>query len=452
MLPLVGFTLILDLLTVVDGFFDNCPVDKGHPVFDILQTFYHDLQFVRASTSRRQSRDYSGFARDMISGVSPDSHLWSVRELYRSFADVVDLLRQDRIKDAEAALNSETIYASVRRGRDSTYLKYLQTEVDRLLGNNEEASSSILYAYLERGAYEGVSINDLERLDGLVSLQRVSQFNRDIDKSYGLDESPDYRSLSLLHLMVGRKIAPLSEIRRAVWNRLYETTPSVRPLAAAGSSTAESPEGIRRVEPQLDDLSGQSVAHSSAESILCEFAQKLQILGVRSSEETSANYSDVMNQLRRMDPFFAEELSGQVVANIETDLERARSDARDIWANIWSRSAQNDEGYKEIFACYFSVELSRQSEGICNLYALNDLLEDFASLKYSRKTYEGVSLSRMFELESKVVLLWLKCFHERLKLAYGLTSDENNQQLAAKRSEFGTCDRVIPQSILLQRF
>lgn len=457
MLPLVLITSLAGLIAA-DGFLDDCPVDAElrfgrDRVVDILHAFYKDLVFVRASTAARQvAREYSDLARQMFSGYELDADP-SLDELYRYFARVVYLLRSNRVKEAEGVLKSQIFYDDVHRGRDSTYLKYLQAETNRLLGNNEEAASCVLSAYLRRADYDGIAVNDLARLDGLVALQRVSQFNLDLDRSYGLIRSPDYKLLSLLHLLVGAEIGPLSEVRWTILDRLYNTDPSVGQLLMAGISAASEPStDMHRSDRLLDELNVQSVSNSSVEGILCELARKLQVLGVSRRDETPADHSEVIDQLRQMDPSFADELASMVVANVEPDFDQAQRNAREIWTHMWCRSPQNDREFQEIFACYFSVELNRQLGNVCNLWTLSDLHEDLASLKYSRRTFEGVSLGKLVELEGKVVLLWLKCFHERVKLAYGLSGGEDDRQREQRRAEFGgDCERVLPRSVLMER-
>lgn len=439
--------LALHLASASAGFVDDCPgivdpgwlLDNGRLV-NVLETFYTDLVFVRASTESRQARDYAKTSEEVRSRASEESDPVIVDNNYQTFHWIFYLLQRNQTSQARFEMNALKAYEHVNDGREMTYLKYIEAEICRFLGDNERASTAVMYAFLERQQSEGVSLDVLERADGLVALQRVSQFNRDIDWFHGLATSPNQPHLSLVHMMLRNETMPLHELRFRLIHRLYETAPAV------GRSYRFS-----RLRPNQDNLSEQSVSHASARGMLCEFVHKLYVLGVANSDpDAPADYSDVIDLLAQTDAALAVELNATVVTLIGTHFERAKDAARQL-ATDWSHSSARDANeVQEVFVLYFNVELQRQSADRCNLWELRSLLEDFARLKSIRGMHAGVSLRRMVQLEGNIVLLWLECFHERLKLAFELTGDESEQQLADKLTRHGTCRRIVPDSALMR--
>lgn len=425
-------------------FLDKCPIDLERRVdsvllVDVLGTFYKDVVFVRAITESRQACNYKKLSEQVRYEHREQSDPIISENVYQTLNWIIDLLERKRVNEARFELNALKSFECVRDGREMTYLKYIEAELYRLAGDIGQACSSVLYAFMEREQSEGVSLDLLERLDGLIALQKVSQFNQDVDMFYGLMSSPNYKRLSLVHMILKDETMPLHKLRFRILYRLYETKPTL-------GSSYETP----RTDPDQDDFSGQSMSGASAEDILCEFAQKLYILGVSSEEDTPANYSDVMNQLRQLDVDFANELNERVVTKIEAELESVKDVASEMATDFEHSSPRLGNEIQEIFALYFSLELHRRSEECCNLWQLDNLLEGFNRLRSSRYTYAGVSLGKIIELEAKIVLLWLACFHERVKLVFELEGNENEQQLAEKLDRFGTCNKTIPDSSLVQ--
>lgn len=459
MLLYLMITVALQLTTIQGGLLDDCGIDSEQRVdndlvIDVLEDFYKDLIFVQASTETRQDRNYSGLTQEIHNNYGLESLPWISDNVYQFFYWIIHLLRQNRIEDAKSELSTLRSYDYVDGGKEMSYLCYLEAEANRLLGENPAASSSVLSAYLERREAPGVTLNELERLDGLISLQKVSEFSLNVDRYYGVGRSPDYHLLSILNSTLGSEMAPLNEIRFTALDRLYDTSPRIE--TAADASTSEGREAavfadMQRVNPELDDFSGRSVSHASTKEILCEFAHKLHILGVSSRKDTSADHRAVIEQLRRIDPNFAERLNARVVAFLPTNLELAKENLRGIWTNDLRLARYNR--IQQLFTRYFTAELHRLKMGDgCSLDDLNDLHDNFVTTKHVRKMYLGVSIARLIDLEARVALLWLKCFHERVKLAYDLAGNENEQQLEAKRVQLGTGrNRIIPDSIIFRR-
>lgn len=459
MLLFLTITLALQLAFVDAGLLDDCPLDRDQrigddQVIDVLEIFFKDLIFVQASTETRQPRNYTNLTQEIHNSYGPESMPWISENVYQFFYWVTYLLRLNRIEDAKSELSTLRSYDYVNGGKEMSYLYYLEAEATRLLGENAEASSSILSAYIERRVSPGVTLNELERLDGLIALQKVSLFNQDVDRYHGVGRSPDYHLLSILHSTLGGEMAPLNEIRFTALDRLYDTAPRVETPAessTSGNLEAAVTEEMHRVEPEMDNISGQSVSHLSTKGILCEFAHKLSILGASSRDDIPVDYGAVIEQLRRIDPDFAEQLNARVVAFLPTDLERARQNLRGLWMREL-RLSRYDK-IQQLFTRYFTVELHRLRMGDnCNLYDLLDMHDNLIGMIHIRKMYKGVSFGRLNELEGEFVLIWMKCFHERVKLAYSLVGTEDEVQLDVKRTQLGRVrDRIIPDSEIFRR-
>lgn len=433
---------------LANSFLDDCPIDTemrvgSERIVDILETFYDDLEYFQAATDLRQTRFYSRFFREV------DAH-WSAysRETYTFFLEVMKLLLEDRFKQAES-LMAKVRFLDLFTGRQKTYYQFFKAEIKRLLGNGKEAAVAILMTYMERHHSEGVSVNDLERLDGLIALQKMSQFNLNVDRMHGLRHSPDYQVLSWIHMMTKGEMVPLKDLRLGIYHRLFRMNPKLRLSENTNTSQViETSYEMTRTFDRLDDFSGSSVPKTSAEQIMCEFARKLEALGVSSpAEAEQSDYDDVLDQLRQLDPEFANRLNARVVTNILTgDIERAKINANEMWGDRLN-SPFYDE-VQETFMSYFSAELNRRSEERCNAWTLHTLQEDLDTITQIRMVREGLSLDKIVDLEGRIMVLWLHCFHKRVKLAYQLDGTEDEQQLLAKRAEFGTCEHRLPSDAI----
>lgn len=458
MLPFLLIALTYQII-VTDCFLDDCSIDQWQlvdsvPIADTLEAFYKGLKFVEACTEFNQSRQYEAIYDNICTlATDPDSKTIDMNYVpaYVLFSEVVDYLEGDQFREATTRLNHDDD-GSFASDWIVSYFYFLKAEIKRLTGEIDEATQALLAAFLERKNSRGVSMNHLERLDGLLMLQKVSQFNQAIDKFYGVKESPGHQLLELVDLLFKDETAPLDELSTLISDRLFRTKPTI------SSSGIPISYGVRRASADLDDFSGHSVSIALVKSILCEFAHKLAALGVSSADEQRSmpDYSSVMDQLRRLDTDFATELERRVVRHIDTDLDTAAHSARHMWLDMinnpyfdhdHARLIFIDNDYvRSIFVGYFNMELYHRRSG-CNLQKLHSLHKDLVALKGLRQEHEGVSLGKMAELEARLVLHWLRCFQERLKLAYELDGDENEQQLQAKRSELGaSIERILPDS------
>lgn len=449
MVMILAITVALQF-TVAAGFLDDCPVDRdlrvdGDLVVDVLESFHKDLVFVQASTDVRKLRDYGDLLSEMHNDYDSASMPWSSTDVHHFFDMLIELLHENQIDQAKVVLNDLRFLRQFENGVEMTYYQYLQAEVNRILGKNKAAASAILLAYSERRASKGISVNQLERLDGLIALQKVSSFNQKVDKLHGLVTSPDYKTLDLVHLITKNELVPLKEFRSAVLSKLstLQERPALVGSSRASTSSASPESNVQRVDPDQDDLTGKTVSNQQVEGILCEFAQKLSVLEISTREEEQPiDYSNVIDQLRQLDADFAEKLDANIVDTIGTAHERAKKKAYEIWNDILD--APDTEETKEQFLSYFNTELTRRSKDRCDLWALQSMQEDVDTIKRIRKENRGMSLNNIAELEARVALVWLQCSHHRVKMAYELDGSEDEQQLVDKRSRLGSCARTIP--------
>lgn len=458
-LELIDKMLIILLITaalqptLATDFLKDCPVERdlrveGDLVLDVLQTFYRDLEIVGARAGAREARNYQPLSTEMHYDYPEGTSPWSSLDIHQFFDTVIDLLQQNRIDRTKRMLDGIRFLRQFESGIEMTYMQYFQAEVNRILGKNRAAASAILTAYSERRSSVGISVNQLVHLDGLIALQKLSSFNRRVDRLHGLSISPDYKLLSLLHLMTKGEVMPLKELRTTVFNQLSElqrADPMVGSKASTSSASPKSSE-LKRVDPDQDDFTGETVSNEQVEGIMCEFAQKLSLLEVSSREGAPADYSSVLGQLRQLDADFADKLDADIVNNLDANHELAKQKADEIWSGIVE--GPDLEGNKELFMSYFNTELIRRSTDQCDLWALQSMQMDVGTVKNIRKELRGISLDKMAEMDARVVLMWLKCFHKRVVGAYELDGSEDEQQLKEKKSRLGTCSRTLTSEAL----
>lgn len=436
--------------TFANGFLDECPIDRTQRigndlVIDVLGTFYKDLVFVQACTKSQLPRNYSSLMKEIkyladIDKVEPD----------KIFTELVRLLEENRVSEAGSLLVNSDAYA-YSTDWTTSFCDYFQLEILRLSDNFAEAIQTFSFALSSRRDTVGVSMNQLERLDGLLALKKVSEFNKDVDRYYGLRDSANYQTLPLVYSLFKDELESVDKMRSQVYNRLFWRDPSI--ALSSGVSPVALAYGMKRLNPDLDDFSGNSVSQGAAEGMLCELAQKIALLGVSTrtqpKQSTSADYSKVIDQLRRLDAEFAKQLQESVVDHIDKDLELAKDKAHDMWVDMVyaSNSTATYDDIQRIFVGYFDVELYRRSEDRCNLWSLNVLQADLNLIKILRQKQRGVSLAVLAELEGKFLLDWLDCFHKRVALAFRLDGSEDELQLKSRRSKIGAaCEKTIPDS------
>lgn len=449
-----AITFFLSLTSVNGDFLDDCPIDRGQRigddlVIDVLKAFYEDLVFLGAANDSPQARNYTRLI-EAIRNIFPAQMSSFLR---REIVHRLGLLESGRY--AQAIGGHRSIYWDLRNMFEvRSYLHYFIAEALRMLGNTLEAMRQVLDAVNARHRSRGIPVNDLEKTEGLVTLQRVSDFNRRVDWSYGLSSSPNYQVLSLVQLLSRDELIPIRVFRIAVKHRLSGTSPTIGPSGSSNETLTT--EDTQRIDPNLDDFSADSVLEAQARGILCEFARKLNILGSSSSSHMAMDHSRVMNQLRMLVPDFASGFYELIVRNIEENEDQlALQSAQRFWSilqqpgsttvNLTSADRHEAALMIEIFAMYFEVLIHLRSRERC-AQLVNRIETLFTMITDARLRLRGLSLDKIVQLEGRIVFIWLKCFHKRVQLAYDLDGTDDKQQHAAKLAEFGGSDRIIPQS------
>lgn len=463
---MINLFLIIALICrvcMIEGFLDDCPIDRGQQIgndsiIHVLETFYKDLIFVRACTRSQQPRKYVRLFKDMNKSYHSDEHMRFGGEDFRSerynayslTTNALKLLNENQVRGAMRLIDRDFGKPHFAfRNWVGTYLNFIKAEVRRLSGDYEMATDALLESLADRQEYTGVSVNHLERLDGLLALQKVSQYNRNFDTYLHISENASYQARLLIHSISKDELQPLSELRAEMVSRL-PWVPWLPLRSDSDSSGADSDDEYVETGPVSNpEFSGQSVSMLSVERIFCEFGQRLNMIGGREirNNVVASDYSDVIDQLKQLDANLAQLLDEQIVKYIDTDIRRARKGAWSKTNKDLFSSFRGDENYKSMFLSYFHIELNYlQSEDACsNIFKLWGLPHIFSSLIEERVSFNGLSMGKLLELEARIVLHHLRCFHERVRLAYELDGSEDDQQLQSKWSELGaSTGRILP--------
>lgn len=413
-------TCILELSVPASGYLEDCPIDRKQRigndwVVGVLGQFHQDLRFVGAVTELKQLRDY----RRVVQGARKQLRDVAVLLASKNYQEAIE--RCDRLdREWNGAQENES---------DKTYLHYFRAEAYRLMGDVHQASEHITEATRRRETAVGVSFNDLERLDGLITLQRVLKFNYDIDKMFGLLKGPNTNLL-----------------KSSYWLSQVSTDPMSRQDQSAGYT---------RIRSDLDDLSGRSASEGVTKSILCEFAQKLAIVesSFNSGKKIRTDYASVLEEIGEVDPKFASLLE-QNVDNPQYAWIVAEKIIDSDWTTTLrmklkepSTSGSHFEYRKEqlntwqTYAKYLEAGAFIGHDDWQSLSRTDKLLSE---IKNIRREHNGVSLGKLATMEGHVVFKSMKSFHEKIRHIYRLSGREDAKELEAKRTYFGTGDRVIP--------
>lgn len=197
-----------------------------------------------------------------------------------------------------------------------------------------------------------------------------------------------------------------------------------------------------RMGPQLDDeyervepsmtvfVKPSHLDQETVDSILCEYAQKLQILLASTDQTTGgssieqspvaglirpssgrarmSDHKDILNQVRSLDPVFAEEVEQEIIKYIDVGL----LDVALRQAETMCGKLKNAFDYKESFAIWLKTELARRSDERCDPASLNKMLRDIDHITIIRRWKMGVSIGKQQELRAKVVFRMMSCFHQ----------------------------------------
>lgn len=433
-------------LQISYSLFEDCPIDRQQRVgtdlvIEVAENFYRDLNFLQAVTEVQQLRDYSN-VRNEIKILGRVHHLKHLEnELLRRNHEVIELLQRnnptDAIKKCDAVANELRKINPVDLKREEitsaqSYLHYFKAEAYRLLLDHAKAMDQIAEATRYRQSSIGISLNELEKLNGLIVVERISNYNHEVDQMFGLSRGPNITLLATSYSRYSKSLEPLNAHRATSY---------------------------RRNNPSQDDLSGQSVARRSLLDILCEFMQKLAATGASSNrrQSSSADYNHVLSELQQLNASFAKELKDKVAKNIvlgqmddavqQTDRLSGKIWDFDCWTLLESSNSSGKSLYEnkqlrelEAYTKYFQAEAYRRSDDFDSLTRSEFVLD---RVKQIRKAQIGVSMGKLVELEGKIVFKTLMCLGKRIKSIYRLDGNESARDLENKRARYGTCERTL---------
>lgn len=427
MLPLILLCVIVQLLIPASGYLEDCPVDRGQRIGNDLVTavlghYHRDMIFVGAVGMLKQHRDY----RRIIS----ETTLFGLSEETRSqLRSAAQLLAGDHCQEAiDMCDRWDREWNIVQENKPAlSFLHYFRAEAYRLIDDVQQASEYITEATLCRGETKGISYNELERVNGLIVLQRVLRFNRDIDKMFGLIKGPNTNLL-----------------KSSYWLSQVSTDPTSR----------QEQSGYTRVRPSLDDITGHSVSEQAIKSILCEFAQKLAIVesSFSSGRRVGTDYRSISGEMVKVDPQFAAELDRAV-----QDPQHSWMAAEKIINSNWDAlmrtrlkdpSATNFESRKEqlntwqTYSKYLKANVLISNDDWDSLSQADLLLSEIKAIRHDHK---GVSLGRLATLEGHIVFKTIKSFHRKIQYIYHLNGRETQEELEGKKNILGAQERVIPR-------
>lgn len=280
------------------------------------------------------------------------------------------------------------------------------------------------------------NFTDDNRADALDVLKLVHKYVLEVDKTYNVRKSPDYDMLSELHNRIQWWMAPLNVIRKEISNRL---------------ETEYTPVEGERVSPALQIYRGQDpVDKDAVESILCEFVRKMEILvpdgprwrpptaeqvsepgeikktsffskmfGRNAKSANEDDYSDIVFELNSMDAEYANLINLRVVKFMQSNPKKAYANVNNENLELTKQELHSSDGtpsYKQVYTQWLRAEVIRSSlANSCDADSLRIMMSDVASVRSIRETLQGVALGRLLELETKVLLPVIKCFHRRLR-------------------------------------
>lgn len=451
----------------------------------VLDDFYRNLTFVGVCTESKQDRDYGRFIRQMRGVLGQE-------ELQGRVEDVVIMLERGQFKEAidrcdmdestwrpridfgsrEDVLGCSSRFCPGVAGGSNyaegfgsaeldkrdisifrTYLSSLRAEAFRLMGDIVRASGQVSEATFRRQQSAGVSINDLERLNALIVLAKVSEYNQEIDKFFDIERGPNFEQLrgyrsnftrpltDPLHKKVAvqsnaqlRELATTRRERLAGYRRMLSESRQAQYIELEILDDDEIERRMprafvyQRVDPEQDDFRGQTVAKSSAKGILSEFAQKLVIIGANSQTD----YTDVLNEMQEMDRDLIESLQKQV-----EDHGESTTDSLQVASKLWKLHTEAMQTYEK----YFRADIYSRSRRNCNLLRQISLLLD--QIKKIRENHKGLSADKIFALEGKLLLSSIICTLKRMQFIYKLDGSEGQDELEARLAA-ADCEKELP--------
>lgn len=418
------------------------------PIMDTIETFYTDLKFVKAATDDIVDRDPAVLRQEIESmhELSPEGD--AVRDGYPVLMNLLEFWEKRQYPNALRLV-------AEHEGQESfsdwigTYFKYLSAEMRRTISRFDQSITAVLSAFVDRQTYMGISMNQLERLDGMLILAMVEAFRFRFDDIYGFTDSYGGGQLRDINSKVSHELKSMRELQKDI----KESFPELNYESDGGSDGESIDTATRARHGARQFYCKQCVHYGKAEFDLYDFFSRFIIAAPTDVPKhmKSSDYSRVMDQLRELDEDFAQEFEDKVLKHIDTDIKQARKVVKEM---MREEIGKPEEGPKtrRIFLAYFHTEMNLlQAEDSCsNVHKLNEILEITGYLLHDRVEHEGLSVDIVFELLGKTLLHMMECFHERVKMVYELGGDESPQELEAKHSELGAAyDRTIPKSIVM---
>lgn len=277
-----------------------------------------------------------------------------------------------------------------------------------------------------------------DRLRLLIELEKFNDF---VNFYYGIEDGSDLQLLSIVHSYLKDRC---------------DTMRSIRQMRTSPREYSENDHWYRDYWDQIEDL---RVDKESADATLCEFAQKLQVLGFsedgnstrpnqsqvaiwplslvfRNNRTPARGYSDIIFRVGRADWNFSWQLGNTVANLIERDTAKAQ---RNLDAMFRQRRSQ----WKENFLQWFRIEINLRASDKCNESNLYNLSEDIRAIVYEwRETHAGIQLGRMYDQQAKVLVRFLSCFNQLKNLSWlkdqSLESSERGKALNKSAHPRGT--------------
>lgn len=288
--------------------------------------------------------------------------------------------------------------------------------------------------------------NDLIRVEGIVGLglgskpnknftdehtkgtnkvlKDVHQFVWDVDKKYGIKKSPNLTLLAAVHASMKDELAPWHDIRAKVLNM------------DAQRAKYPSDDDEERLDLSTDTFShALFVAKEHVDRLLCEFVDKLRVLGLLTEQEPESSkralsaswplnkflhrklgqgkdYSEIVGQLKSLDFDYAKQLNRMVVRYVDINPAKALEKVDKMCTDMDDARAGYD--WKQSFTKWFRVDIKRRLPNACDAHALDLMHRDLHDISYIRSSRAGISMRRMIEQDAKQLFHTMKCLHQKL--------------------------------------
>lgn len=390
---------------------------------DILDKVNKDLSFLQVVRDPDQC-NYNQIMDEIQNSLEPNLFLHrSVSGRIESpdrFEEVVKLLERGdsseaigmSVKIAKALNNCEgCLWNEVWVKTAQSYLHYLIAEAQRKLGNHKSSLYHLMEATFVRQTAKGISVDELEKLNALIALQRVAKFNQDVNELGAGDSDDCYAN---------------------------EAADQMHPYHDVST----------RISSQ--DFDGQCVASQVVNSILVQFEENLRILDLSSDRSDSVLVKELTSdQVERLEKLLTERSAQKL-------LDGTSSDAIELWQQFYSvnidpklfKSHPNSDEQRQRWTTdlidYLKAEVYHRSND-CNRVLSSEVMLD--RIKQSRRMRDGLPLNKLLQLEGRIVLKTLICLIRSTETIYQLDEQGDKQRWDSKRSILGGSESLLPQIV-----